>query len=162
MKDWRLKELSKHIKKAEVVADIGTDHAYLPIYLSKNNLCKKIYASDNKQGPLNQAKENISKEKITNINLLLGDGLKPYDDIAISSFIICGIGGYNISIILDDLKNNEKLILEPRNNFYILRKKLKEMNYKIIEENFIINNNKIHYLYNLKILYYFVLLILDL
>ena len=120
MKKWRLETLSKNINLNEIVADIGTDHAFLAIYLFENKLANKIYASDNKEGPLVLAKRNILKRNIKDITLILGDGLEPYGNIKVDTFVIAGMGGKTISNIIKKSKTS-KLILEPRNDFDTLR-----------------------------------------
>ena len=55
----RLQTIADFVKKNSVVADIGTDHAHIPIYLIKNNIIDKAYACDINKGPLEKAKENI-------------------------------------------------------------------------------------------------------
>ena len=47
----RLKCALNYIEKGNTVADIGTDHAYLPIYLVKNGICETVYACDINEGP---------------------------------------------------------------------------------------------------------------
>jgi tRNA A22 N-methylase len=108
---------------------------------SKNKLAKKIYASDNKRGPIEQAQKNLDEYEINDVFLLIGDGLEPYKDIKIDTYVIAGMGGHKISLMLDDVKK-EKLIMEPRSDFDLLRKKLKEIGYKIIDERFEINHDK--------------------
>lgn len=49
---YRLKVISSLIDDCETIADIGTDHAYLPIYLLKNKICRYCIASDINKGPL--------------------------------------------------------------------------------------------------------------
>ena len=70
--DDRLKSIALLVDKCDSIADIGTDHGYLPIYIINNNIAKYAYACDVAVGPLNSAKENIAKyqleDKITIIN----------------------------------------------------------------------------------------------
>ena len=56
----RLELIANEVKKGAKVADIGTDHAYIPIYLVQNDIAQRVYACDIKEGPLLSAKENIS------------------------------------------------------------------------------------------------------
>lgn len=51
----RLKALAENISPGSVVADIGTDHALLPIYLVENDICKEVYACDIGDGPIDRA-----------------------------------------------------------------------------------------------------------
>ena len=59
--DNRIKDIANLIPKCHSIADIGTDHAYLPIYLMQNYICEIAYACDVANGPLNVAKKNIAK-----------------------------------------------------------------------------------------------------
>ena len=60
----RLLEISKYVDKNDSVLDLGCDHAYLSIYLKKNNLCKNVIASDISEKALEYAKENILKSNL--------------------------------------------------------------------------------------------------
>ena len=62
--DDRLKGIASLVDKCNVIADIGTDHGYLPIYLINNNIAKYAYACDVAAGPLNSAKDNIAKYQL--------------------------------------------------------------------------------------------------
>ena len=55
----RLETILSFVEQGAFVADIGTDHAQLPILLVERNICNKVYACDEKKGPLSIAKENI-------------------------------------------------------------------------------------------------------
>ena len=72
--DNRLKDISSLVDKCDIVADIGTDHGYLPIYLIQKGICNKAIAADVAINPLNSAKENINyyqlDDKITVIQIL--------------------------------------------------------------------------------------------
>ena len=58
----RLKTIGLLVDKCESIADIGTDHAYLPIYLIKKGICNTAIASDINKGPVEKAKSNIRRE----------------------------------------------------------------------------------------------------
>ena len=101
------------IKKGSNVADIGTDHAYLPIYLIEHNLAKKVVAVDINEGPLHKAANNIKKNK--NIMVLQSDGLEKLEPSDFDTLVIAGMGGETIAGILDSEKINSEhiLILQP-------------------------------------------------
>ena len=63
----RLCTAASYVRNGAVVADIGTDHAYLPIYLALNGIIKEGYASDINQGPIERANENIKKYNLENV-----------------------------------------------------------------------------------------------
>ncbi len=142
--DNRIKDIANLIPKCHSIADIGTDHAYLPIYLMQNYICEIAYACDVANGPLNVAKKNIAKYNLNNkIIPILSNGLNnvPIVDVV----IMAGMGG---QLIIDILKNNSKkyqtFILQPNNNIDTLRKYLCTNNYAIIDE-VVSNVNKKYY-----------------
>lgn len=123
--------------------DIGCDHAFLDIYLArkKEMTFKKIVASDNKEGPLEQAKKNLEKYQLQlKIELRLGDGLDIYTD-DIDTIIISGMGGRNMIEIfkkhLEYLKTINTIILSPNNYQSDIKKFLVKMGYFIKDEVFI-------------------------
>ena len=102
--DDRLKSIASLVDKCESFADIGTDHGYLPIYLISNNIANFGYACDVAIGPLNSAKENISKYQLNDkIMTILSDGLEkvPY----VNTVIMAGMGG----ILITQLLNNKTI-----------------------------------------------------
>lgn len=135
----RLNCIEQLIDKCDVLADIGTDHAYLPIDLIKNSICKKVIASDINLGPVKKAIKNITAEGMQEyIECRLGGGLsvlKPYEAQVI---VIAGMGGNLIRDILTDgadiLKTGDYFILQPAQNPEVLRKYLYESGYEIIDE----------------------------
>ena len=143
----RLNEIISLVHKTNIIADIGTDHGYIPIYLIKNKLCKTAIASDINLGPKNKAEFNISIEGLSEkIQCRLGGGLntiKPYEAQAV---IIAGMGGYLIRDIieerLDVFKSLNYAILQPAQNPEILRKYIYERGFKIIDEELCFEQNK--------------------
>ena len=97
----RLQTIADFVKKGAVVADIGTDHAHIPIYLIKNNIISKAYACDINAGPLEKAKENINYYGVKNIELRLSNGLEKLKTDEADTFIIAGMGGELITDILE-------------------------------------------------------------
>ncbi len=115
----RLKKIGDLVEANSFCLDVGCDHALLDIYLVKQNKNIKVIASDIAEGPLEQAKNNIKRERLENeIEVRLGAGLKTYQE-GINTIIISGMGGRNIVGILKDspkvLKNIDTLILSPNN-----------------------------------------------
>ncbi len=115
----RLKKIGDLVEANSFCLDVGCDHALLDIYLVKQNKNIKAIASDVKEGPLEQAKINIKKEKLEEkIEVRLGNGLETYSD-EVDTVIISGMGGRNIiGILKNNLKTTKKiktLILSPNN-----------------------------------------------
>ena len=88
--------------KGDVLCDVGTDHGYLPCYMIENGLCKKAFACDVAQGPLNSAiahiKERCLSDKITAV---LSDGLDGVEKGDITDVVVAGMGGELIAGIID-------------------------------------------------------------
>ena len=135
----------KNITKRNI-ADIGTDHAYIPIYLIKNNICDKVIATDIKKGPLEIAKYNINKYNLLNkIEVRLGNGFECIKKDECEQSVIAGMGGNVICNILSDLNDeNMQLILQPMNYQYELRKYLLSNNYKITYEDIAMEGFKVY------------------
>ena len=137
----KLKAIAFFIEKNDNVVDIGCDHAYLDIYLSQNNLCKNIIASDVNKNALNNAINNIDKFCLSkNIKCILSDGLDNIDTKNIDTIVIAGMGTKTIKHILrnkEKLKNIKKIILSSNNDHYALRKFMQKSNYTLVDEKII-------------------------
>ena len=120
------------------IADIGTDHAYIPIKLASLGTIEKAIATDKNEGPLKIAEENVIKYELSDkIDLRLGSGLKPINKGECELLIIAGMGGKLIGdIIEEDLEKAKsfKLILQPMNAQAELRKRLITLGFKITKE----------------------------
>lgn len=132
----------------KILADIGTDHAKLPIYLLATSSVSKAYASDLREGPLKKARLNIEfylGEKADLIETILCDGAEkiPFDANCVS---IAGMGGELISKILDRAKfaPDTVFFLSPMKKPEKLRKYLYENGYEISEENLSEEDDKIY------------------
>lgn len=118
------------------LADIGTDHALLPIVCVKNGYVMKAQAIDNKRGPFVIAFSNVKRyNQQDKIKVKLSDGISEIDDDT-DVVVIAGMGGELISKILlkDDKKNVKRFILQPNNNTESIRSILKDIQYKIYDE----------------------------
>ena len=136
----RLKEVGELVEDNSSFLDIGCDHAFLDIYLAqdKTKKFKSIVASDNKEGPLEHAKNNIRQHKLTDkIELRLGNGLDIYTS-DINTIVISGMGGRNIIGILKSheeyLKTIDTLVLSPNNYQIDVRSYLIKKGYYIDQE----------------------------
>ncbi len=129
-------ELLGHINS---VADIGTDHAFLPIHLVREGIAKKVIACDIAEGPLSVAKANITKYGLLNkIELRLANGLLGLKPNEVEAITILGMGGETIADILTDspwVKNPEiTLVLQPMSCDDRLREYLYKEGFEIITE----------------------------
>ena len=133
--DDRLKDVASLVNNCNCVADVGTDHGYLALYLVQNKICNTAYATDVAVGPLNSAIENIKKYQLEDkIKTILCDGLKKVNN-DVNGIVIAGMGG---NLMVDILKNRnydyDFYVLQPNLHHYALRKYLVENNFKIIDE----------------------------
>ena len=140
----RIEAIASLVDNDALVVDIGTDHAYLPIYLYENDITKNIVASDISSNALLFAKNNLEKHNLSNkIKLVVSDGFKNLDecfDIA----IISGVGTETIKKILDNEVLPNKLILSSHKNVSDLREYMFKIGYKI-EKEIIVYENNIYY-----------------
>lgn len=151
----RLMKIASYVNYCEAIADIGTDHGYIPIYLVKNNKCNSAIASDINKGPIEKASTNIRFEGLSEkIKCLLGGGLKPLKVGEVNGVIIAGMGGNLIrDIILEDIekvKLYDFLILQPAQNPEVLRKFLYNNNFEILNEDLILDDGKFYELFKVK------------
>ena len=119
-----------------VLADIGTDHAYLPIVAIRQNVCESAIACDLHPGPLDIARANILDAGLcAKIQVRLGDGLQPLSPGEADCIVIAGMGGMRISnIILEGMEQARaarQLILQPQHDVVLMRKNLHETGFEI-------------------------------
>lgn len=143
----KLKAIAFFIDKKDKVVDVGCDHAYLDIYLAKNNLCKNIIASDINENALNNAKKNIARYNLTKkIKCILSDGINEINTKDINTVVIAGMGTKTIKHIISNkekFKNIEKIIISSNNDHYLLRKFMNKNHYYLEDEKIVFDKN--HY-----------------
>ncbi|TAH63081.1 MAG: SAM-dependent methyltransferase [Gottschalkiaceae bacterium] len=145
----RLQAIADYVQKGATVADIGTDHGYIPVYLVDNNVSNKIIATDINIGPLENAKSYIEKKSYEEIiETRLGNGLEPLLPNEVDTVIIAGMGGLLITEILENsqvvTQNINRFILQPMVGSEELRKHLYRNKYKIIDEKLAKEGHKIY------------------
>lgn len=145
----RLKLIAQKVPECDRVCDIGTDHAYIPIYLIQNHVCKKAIAADVGQGPLSAAEENIRSHKLEDrIETRLGDGLEPIAEDEADVIVIAGMGGILIKDILErDIAKAKKakgLVLQPMNALEVTREWLYVHGFEILDEELTNEGEKIY------------------
>ena len=143
----RLLEIASLVPNDARVVDVGTDHGYIPIYLTTNKLCKSCIASDINAGPLESAKRHMDKHGITQVELRQGSGLSTIttaDQLDVA--IVAGMGGM---LIIDILRNDltivkglKQLILQPQSNIPEVRKFIHEIGFAIKAESFLQDEGK--------------------
>ncbi|MCC8160453.1 MAG: class I SAM-dependent methyltransferase [Oscillospiraceae bacterium] len=143
----RLKCIIDHTTGARI-ADIGTDHAYIPIYLIENNIAEHIIAGDIRRGPVEIARANVHNHNLSDrIEVRLGSGLSVFDKGEADTVIIAGMGGVLISEIIDEdieKTKNCRLVLQPMNAQNELRKYLIGNNFMITDEDIAVEGFKVY------------------
>ena len=142
----RLSTAASFVRDGAVIADVGTDHAYIPIFLTQNGKVSRAIATDINEGPILRAKDNISafgyQEKI---EAYIADGLDGIETKGPSDIFICGMGGELIAEIIDKcdyVKNkNISLILQPMTSILELRTYLKN-GFLIYDEEVVFEDGK--------------------
>ncbi|MBE6069478.1 MAG: SAM-dependent methyltransferase [Clostridium lundense] len=145
----RLRTICSMIDSCKTIADIGTDHGYIPIYLMKNKICEFAIACDINKGPLEKAEENIKLENLEgNISLRLGSGFDVITPGEANVAIIAGMGGHLIKDLIESgmevFKSLDYLILQPVQNPDVLRKYIYDSGFEVVKEELCIDE-KIFY-----------------
>ena len=143
----RLQAVADLVTEGAFVADIGTDHAYIPIYLVKQNICKNVIAMDINKGPLLIAKEHIKKEQVEQaVTLRQSDGFSSLSTGEVSEAIIAGMGGGLVVKILAAhphiTASIDSFILQPQSEIDLVRRYLLEHDFVICKENMVKDDGK--------------------
>lgn len=152
----RLKKVVDYIPVNSRIADIGSDHAYLPCYAVQNQIASYAVAGEVVKGPFESAKHQIAKTHLSHkIDVRFGDGLsvlKPED--AVTTIVIAGMGGALIRSILEEgaekLSNVTDLILQPNVAAWQIRDWAEKNGWQIISEAILREDNKIYEILYLK------------
>jgi len=146
----RLALIASLVPNGATVADIGTDHAYIPIFLANSGVSPRAIAADKHDGPLKIAEENIQLYGCANsVEVRQSDGLLEFESGEVDAIIIAGMGGILISEILesgsDVAKSAELLILQPMTAQRELREYLTANGYVIVDERVTREKEKFYY-----------------
>lgn len=142
-----MKAVSSMVTPGSILADIGTDHGYVPISLVQRKKIKKAIAMDVNKGPLKRAEEHIREAQLEEyIETRLSDGVKKLEVGEVNSILIAGMGG---DLVIRIIKNGmevcrsvDELILQPQSELGKVRKFLRENNFEIIDEDMVIEEGK--------------------
>lgn len=144
----RLTAAAELVRENATVADVGTDHAYLPIALCLSGRAKRAVASDVNEGPILRARAHIAEYGLSErIDTLLCDGLTGLASYAPTDILILGMGGELIADILRRAPWTRdariRLILQPMTHPEAVRRFLGENGYAIVEER-LVHEDKIY------------------
>lgn len=131
------------------LADIGTDHALLPIFLCANGRVDYAIACDINKGPLDSARANIAANGLADkITLRLGSGIERLQPNEVEACVIAGMGGMNVISILTEriavAKSFKQLILQPQRNLPQVRRFLHNNGFSIADEYILVDADKFY------------------
>lgn len=135
----RLQLCASMVRPGTALADIGTDHAYLPIWLAKQGLVSRAIAADIRPGPLQSAQQNIRRYRVEElVSTRLSDGLEAIFSVEADDIVIAGMGGEMMIQIIKNaswLRDGEKrLILQPMTSVPQLREFLAGEGFAVLRE----------------------------
>lgn len=135
----RLKTVASFVTEGMKVADIGTDHAYVPIYLIKKKRIHSALAMDIGAGPLKRARDHIAEQGLTEkIEIRLSNGFSAFQKGDAQSVVIAGLGGELMIQILTlgktVISEVSEFILSPHSEIHKVRIFLMEQGFSIEKE----------------------------
>lgn len=145
----RLETVCEYIPKGSKIADIGSDHAYLPCYAVKNGIASFAIAGEVVEGPYQSALLQVKNSGLSeSISVRKGDGLEVVEIGEVDCITIAGMGGALITSILNQgiqkLSGVQRLILQPNIAAVSIRNWCTRHGWKIIEENILEEEHKIY------------------
>ncbi|WP_283607217.1 class I SAM-dependent methyltransferase [Faecalispora anaeroviscerum] len=136
--DPRLQLCADFVRTGAKMADIGTDHAYLPVWLEKQGRIRSAVAVDVRTGPLRKAEENLKRYQTEKISVRLSDGLAKILPEEADDIVIAGMGGELIARILSEApwvrREGKRLILQPMTCARELRDYLLQNGFSVLRE----------------------------
>lgn len=145
----RLEAAVSLIPKGSVIADIGTDHAYIPVYTCETGWCPSAIAADIVPGPLAAARAHVEGAGLQDrIDCRLGDGLTCVESGEADGAVICGMGGSLMIKILqqsyDVWQSFDFVVLQPQSDSGDLRRYLYEKDWHIEDERLVIDDGRLY------------------
>ncbi len=145
----RLEKIANLVEINNRVADIGTDHGYIAIYLIQNNISPYVIAGDINKKPLESARKNIADIGLgQRIETRLGSGLSILKPGEVETVIIAGMGGMLISQLLQEapevIATTRGLILQPMQAQEELRRYLVDNGFKIVKDLLVKEDHRIY------------------
>lgn len=142
-----MKAVAAMVTSGGVLADVGTDHGYIPIALIQRQRIKSAIAMDINKGPLARAQDNIASARLGDyIQTRLSDGVAALGEGEADSILIAGMGGELVIHILSEgekvCKAASELILQPQSDIRKVREYLRLHHYKIVDEDMICEDGK--------------------
>lgn len=145
----RLEAVGSLVLHNSILADIGTDHAYLPVYLLQEGKITSAIAGDIAQGPCKAAENTVAMYNMKDkVQVRLGSGLSVLTPNEVNCISIAGMGGSTmVEILSADLeiaKSAERLILQPQTGAAGLRKWLLANGWEMVDEELVWENKRLY------------------
>ena len=145
----RLQAVADLVSEGQIVADVGTDHGYIPIYLLETKKCKKAIAMDINKGPLLRAKEHIAEHGLNQkIQVKLSDGVKALSAGECDCVVVAGMGGALAVKIMEEgreiFRSLREFVLQPQSELAKVRQYLWENEYCVIAEDMVLEDGKFY------------------
>ena len=145
----RLQAVADLVSEGMIVADVGTDHGYIPIYLIQVGKCPSAFAMDVNEGPLMRARDHIAAYNLTEkITTRLSDGVKALEVGECDSVVVAGMGGALSIRIMEEgkaiFKNLKEFVLQPQSEIEKVRQYLLENAYCVVKEDMILEDGKFY------------------
>lgn len=153
---WKMIQLSQRLQAvadlaedAGVVADVGTDHGYIPLFLIACGKAQRAIAMDINEGPLQRAREHIRQyNQQERIETRLSDGLSKLRPGEAQTIVIAGMGGALMKRILTEGEATahaaDCLVLQPQSELPMFRRFLVEYGYRILREDMVYEDGKFY------------------
>ncbi|MBQ4530421.1 MAG: SAM-dependent methyltransferase [Lachnospiraceae bacterium] len=143
----RLSAVAALVSPCKKMADIGTDHGYIPIYLIERKKVSHALAMDINKGPLERAREHVTLHQLDEyIELRLSNGAEKLQPKEVDSVVIAGMGGRLMMKIIEERKevflSLEEFVIQPQSEYGAVRHFLEEQGFQILEENMVEEDGK--------------------
>lgn len=139
----RLKTICDLVTPGYFVADVGADHGLVEKYLVDNEISPYIIAIENKKGPFEILKNSL--KEYSNVDLSLSDGIEDINE-KIDCIIIAGMGGFNITNILNKDKNKlsniKQIIIDPHRDQELAKQTIINLGFTLSNEIEVVDANK--------------------
>lgn len=141
----RLAAIAELVPPGQPLADVGTDHALLPLWLLHRGIIPSAVATDIHEAPLERTRKSLGV--VPGLKLLLCDGLDGVEPDEAKTIVIAGLGGENIADIVSRApwcRDGHTLLLQPMSKAEVLRRALHEMGYSILRERLVEDNRHVY------------------
>lgn len=145
----RLAAVARYVAPGTTVADIGTDHALLPLFLVEQGISPRAVAVDAATGPYKAALQAVAESGLSDrVDVRLGDGLSVIAPGEVQVFVLAGMGGNTMRDILDAspevVKQASRIIMQPMEQQAAIRQWLAANGWAIVDEELVEESNRLY------------------